>query len=232
MERQGLTLGLRSVITSSERLLPLQRETIERQFGGRVSDHYGMAERVAYAIECEHGTLHIHPGYSYVEIVDEAGRPTDGPGYVVGTTFHNLVMPLVRYRLNDMAQWDAAGCPCGRSFPVFRSMSGKIEDQLYDADNEAVSPSVVTFAFKGVPHIARSQVAQVGPAEWRVRVVPLPGFGDLQQRALLENFSRLVTDRVRVAIDLREDIPAEPSGKYKWVSQEFHRSPPRAETVR
>jgi phenylacetate-CoA ligase len=222
LKENHLQVQVRSVITGSEHLLPVQRQLIETTLNARIFDFYGMAERVAFAMECEHGSLHVQPEYSFVEIVDEHGQPTDGPGYIVGTTFHNDVMPLVRYRLSDMAQWSDQPCPCGRTYPYLRSIGGKFEDQLFDRDCNAVNASVVTFAFKGVTKIAKAQVAQVGADSWVIRLVPFPGFGEAQQRLLLENFRALVSERIEVSIALCEDIPAQKSGKYKWVSQEYY----------
>jgi phenylacetate-CoA ligase len=221
MHETGLQIKLRTVITSSELLLPVQREVIESSFGARVFDHYGMAERVAFGMQCELGRLHVNPEYSLVEVLDERGQATDGPGFIVGTTLRNLAMPLLRYRLTDMACWSAEPCPCGRSYPTLQSLQGRIDDQLYDRDTEPVSAAVITFAFKGVPHIAKAQVAQVGPQNWEVRVVPSPGFGEAQRRLLSDNFVRLVSDRVNLAVRLVEDIPLLPSGKFKWVTQEY-----------
>lgn len=222
LRENHLQVHVRSVITGSEHLLPVQRQLIETTLNTRVFDFYGMAERVAFAMECEHGSLHVQPEYSFVEIVDEHGQPTDGPGYIVGTTFHNEVMPLVRYRLTDIAQWASELCPCGRTYPHLRSLTGKAEDQLFDVDCNAVNSSVVTFAFKGVTKIAKAQVAQVGVGSWLIRLVPFPGFGEEQQRLLLENFRVLVSDRITVSIALCDDIPGQKSGKYKWVSQEYY----------
>jgi phenylacetate-CoA ligase len=220
----GASLRFRSVITSSEILLPVQRQRIESTFGARVFDHYGMAERVAFGMECEHGRLHVHPEYSFVEILDDAGQPTDGVGYVVGTTLRNSAMPLIRYRLSDQAQWGRGTCPCGRSYPFFESVGGKYEDQLFDVEGEPVSPSVVTFAFKGVSHIAKAQVAQIARDRWAIRVVPSPQFGEGERDRLLNNFRTLVSNRVTTQVELLDDIPLQASGKYKWVSQEFYRA--------
>ena len=46
-------------------------------FNARVFDFYSMAERVAYAAQCEHGRMHVNPEYGVLEIVDEHGRATD-----------------------------------------------------------------------------------------------------------------------------------------------------------
>lgn len=218
---QGCSVNFPLIMTSSERLYPVQRELMERVFGGRVFDLYGMAERVVYGSECEHGRMHVHPEYSLVEIVDDSGRATDGVGSLVGSTLHNLVHPLLRYRLSDSAQWDRTPCPCGRSYPVIRDLTGKVEDEIYDLDGNPVSPSVVTFAFKGVGGIAKAQVAQVAAQQWVVRLVPGPGYGPEVADRLIQNLRDSVSARLNVRVDICRDIPNLASGKFKWVAQEW-----------
>ncbi|QBE62516.1 phenylacetate--CoA ligase family protein [Pseudoduganella lutea] len=220
-EQLNHPLRLRAVVTGSEPVYPAQREQIERAFNCRVFDFYGMAERTAFAAQCEHGYYHLNPEYSYVEILDERNEPTTDFGYVVGTTLHNHVMPLVRYRISDKARWVSGPCPCGRHYPRIELSSGKVEDQLYDADNNPVSASIITFALKGLERISKTQVAQVGPGEWEVRIVPDQGFSKADEEKMLNNIRDLVTDRLQVRIRLLDDIPLQASGKFKWVSQEW-----------
>lgn len=222
-EQQGVKLSLRAVVTGSEPLYPVQREQLERVFGGKVFDFYGMAERVAYAAQCEHGHYHLNPFYSHVEIVDAQGRATEDFGDVVGTTFHNEVMPLLRYRISDRARWLPGDCPCGRRYPRIELSSGKVEDQLFDREGNAVSASVVTFAFKGLANIRKSQVAQIGEGRWEVRIVPDAGFQAQDSEALLRNIGHYVNEKLEVSVRLVEDIALQPSGKFKWVSQEWRR---------
>ena len=68
-------LDIPVIFTASEPLYPHQRELIEDRLGARVMDMYGMAERVAFATECEFGAMHVNPDYSHVELVDEDGQP-------------------------------------------------------------------------------------------------------------------------------------------------------------
>lgn len=220
LERRGRRLRIPVVFTASEPLYPHQRELIGERLGAKVMDMYGMAERVAYATECEHGSLHLNADYSYVELVEEDGRPARDAGYVVGTTFHNHAMPLVRYRLTDRTRWKPGACPCGRPFPLIEPVSGKWEDAIFGSDGAFVSPSVLTFVFKGLRNIRKSQVAQVAPAQWEVRVVPEPGFGPDDRQQLIDNIRNLVDPRVAVRVALRDDIPSTPAGKYRWVVNE------------
>lgn len=220
-ERLALPLRFRAVVTGSEPLYPSQREFISEVFHANVFDTYGMAERNVFAMQCEQGRMHVNSDYSWVEIVDDAGRATDGEGLLVGTTFRNLVMPLVRYQLSDRARWSCESCPCGRSYPVIEALDGRSEDRLYDLAGNVVSPAVITFAFKGVHHIERAQVAQVAQDRWVVRLVPHAAFGDADRKALQSNFGKLVSPRLNVELAVVEELPCLPSGKFKWVVQEW-----------
>jgi phenylacetate-CoA ligase len=218
--RRDRRLRIPVVFTASEPLHAHQRALIEERLGARVMDMYGMAERVAYATECEAGALHLNPDYAYVELVEADGSPARGAGFVCGTTFHNLAMPLVRYRLSDRTRWLPGACACGRPFPAIEPVTGKWEDRIFGSDSAPVSPSVLTFAFKGLRRVRQSQVAQVAPGRWEIRVVPEPGFGEPEARALVDNVHRLVDAHVRVEVVLRSELPCTEAGKFRWVVNE------------
>jgi phenylacetate-CoA ligase len=222
LARRNRRLRIALVFTASEPLYQHQRALITERLGARIMDMYGMAERVAFAAECEHGELHVNPDYSHVEIVDDEGRPTRDYGYVVGTTFHNYAMPLVRFRLTDRTRWKSGQCACGRAFPMIEQVTGKFEDSISGTNGVPVSPSVLTFAFKGLENIRKSQVAQVGPASWEVRVEPLPAFCAADQQHLVDNIHRLVDPLVAVKVVLKDDLPNTAAGKFRWVVNEFH----------
>lgn len=220
-ERLGHPLRLKAVVTGSEPVYPAQRAQIERSLGCKVYDFYGMAERVAFAGQCEHGHYHLNPEYSYVEILDEHGQATADFGYVVGTTLHNHAMPLLRYRIADRARWVAGDCPCGRHYPRIELSSGKVEDQLYDRNNTPISAGIITFAVKYLANIKKTQVAQVGPGQWELRVVPDLHYTEADQRALREHFDYYVSTKVDARIRLMDELPLQASGKFKWITQEW-----------
>jgi phenylacetate-CoA ligase len=60
-----------------------------------------------------------------------------------------------------------------------------------------------------------------GPGQWVVRLVPEPGFGEADRAALLANFGKYISHRLEVSVQLVDDIARQPSGKYKWVAQEW-----------
>ena len=220
LELRNRTLRIPYVYTGSEPLYPHQRELILARLSKCVMDHYGMAERIAYATECEYGGLHVNTDYSYVEIVDDEGRPTDGEGYVVGTTFNNALMPLIRYRMSDRTRWRREACQCGRTYPLIEPVTGKYEDTLFGSRGQRISPSVVTFAFKSLRGIKYSQVAQTGESTWEIRVVPESSFNETERNRLIENVRHLVDPGIHVVVREVPEIARTSAHKYRWIVNE------------
>lgn len=223
LELRNRNLQIPYVYTGSEPLYPHQRELILARLTKCVMDHYGMAERIAYATECEYGALHVNTDYSYVEIVDDEGHPTQGEGYIVGTTFNNALMPLVRYRMSDRTRWRREACPCGRTYPLIEPVTGKYEDTLFGSQGQRISPSVVTFAFKSLRGIKYSQVAQTGADTWEIRVVPETSFSEAERNRLVENVRHLVDPGIHVVVREVAEIARTSAHKYRWIVNESNK---------
>jgi len=96
---QSWRAPLRGVLCGSERLSLPQKRVLERTFGCRVYRWYGASAHVALAAEGAQSDLYYFlPHYGFVEFgaVDK-----DGLREVIGTSFHNMAMPLVRYRTGE-----------------------------------------------------------------------------------------------------------------------------------
>lgn len=223
LDDRDQTLAIPYLFAASEPLYGHQIDLIKRRMGSTIMDMYGMAERVAFATGCEIGNMHLNSDYSFVEILDDQGQPTTEEGFVVGTTFHNDVMPLVRYRLSDRTRILPDPCACGRTFPLIAPVTGKYEDAVFNKHGNPISPSVLTFAFKGVENIAKSQVAQVGEGLWQIRIVPMAGYTKSDEEKLVKNIHRLVDADIDLEVVLRDNIPNTSAEKFRWVVNETMR---------
>jgi len=148
---RGLQIPMRTIFTSGEPLYPANRSKIEEAFGARVFDSYGMTEYCGLIQECEAGRMHLAPEYGYLEILDEAGRPSEPgeEGYFVWTGFLNRAMPLIRYRIGDRGRWEDAGpCPCGRFFPQVVPTITRESDLLRCPDGRIFSPRALNQLLK------------------------------------------------------------------------------------
>ncbi len=219
MEMSSARIPLRAVLTSSEPLLPVQRELIKDRFECPVFDAYSQAERVAFASECEaHEGMHVFGEYGVLEVLDGDLAPVSPgeTGQIVATGLHNMAMPLVRYATGDTAALKPGTCSCGRTLQLLETLTGKAEDIVVTPSGRMVPGPLLSFAFKGVPGVVRSQLVQDKPEELRVRLVLGEGF---QQRdeARIRAALRERLPGVTITVEHVDDIPMSSRGKYRWV---------------
>jgi phenylacetate-CoA ligase len=220
LEDRGERLPLRHVVTSSETLLPIQRDVMERVFGARVLDYYGMSEAVLFAGECGRSPgYHLHAEIGVEEIVDEFGEPVlvGRPGRLLGTGLVNRSMPLLRYEIGDVANLQQEKCPCGRGLPRLGPVTTKAEDLVVAPDGRLISSSTLTHPFKPLDRVEKSQIVQEALDRLLILIVPRPGYCDEDTRHLVREMQRRVGQDMRIRVELVEDIPVGPSGKYRWV---------------
>jgi phenylacetate-CoA ligase len=80
---------------------------------------------------------------------------------------------------------------------------------------------VMTFAFKYARNLRKSQVAQVGPAHWELRIVPDTGYSKADEELLVHNVRTMVDPTVRLTIVLCDDLPDTAAGKFRWIVNEW-----------
>lgn len=124
-----------SVLLSTDYLPAAIREELERLWGCRVFDHYGLTETgLGGGVECGAGNgYHLREADLYTEIIDpDTCQPiADGrPGEVVFTTLTRHGMPLVRYRTGDLARMISDPCPCGTVLRRLGRVQGRIEARV------------------------------------------------------------------------------------------------------
>jgi phenylacetate-CoA ligase len=223
LAREMLDLGEKAsidyIFTGSEPVYPGQRETIEEVLEGRVFDFYGVAERVAFAMECpEHRGLHVAPEYGIVELADPLEPHAEGLYEIVGTGLNNLAMPLIRFRTGDLTtRLDTEPCPCGRNMPIIAAIETRAGDMIITPEGRHITYSGLTHSFMGLANIKRSQLVQETVDRLKVRVVPGATFSSTDRDKLIAGLRAYLGEAIRIDLELVEDIPREPSGKYRWV---------------
>lgn len=210
--------GFKIAVTTSEPLLPGQRELIGRAFGAPVRETYGMVEIVAGASECPSGTLHLWPDLGHAEVFDDHADIPAAPGAsgrLVCTGLVNLAMPLVRYVVGDRGSLpaNAARCACGRSLAPMGAIEGRSNDMLIAADGRQVF--WLNPVFYGLP-IHEAQIVQERLDRVRVRYVPAAGYGEVHARTVAERLRSRMGD-VEVVLDEVPRIPRGPNGKFRAV---------------
>ena len=163
---------------TSEMLDAPTRQLLHRVFpSARLIETYTSTEGGLVAFQCLHDARwHIAETNVICEIVDEHGRPTDGPGQIVITDLTNTATPIIRYRgLGDLARWETTPCPCGSALRSIRQLEGRSAAMLRTRSGQLISPFVITNAIEEVPGLAQYQVRQTKPGSIEVHVVASAG---------------------------------------------------------
>jgi phenylacetate-CoA ligase len=160
-------------VAAAEPIFDFQRALVEQAFGAPVRERYGCNEHALLAQECAQGGMHVATDRVHLEIVREDGTHT-GPGEigsVLVTDLDSRRMPLVRYRLGDLAAWRASACPCGRPYPLLERVHGRVRDALRSATGALYSPHHVAAALVGRPVRAFQLVSGADRRLLEVRLV-------------------------------------------------------------
>lgn len=230
IEQKGIDVcSPRAIMTSAGTLYPHMRESIERIFRAPAFNRYGSREVGDIACECEaHKGLHVSPLTHYVEILREDGTPA-GPGEVgevVVTSLVNYAMPLIRYRIGDMAVWSEEECSCKRAWPLLREVIGRTTDVFTKRDGTKIVPEYFIHIIGVVlkpSWLRKFQVIQEDYDHIRLLVEPAIDKKDAQrelerEKPELEEKVHLVMGKdCRLDIELVDYIPPSPSGKYRYT---------------
>jgi phenylacetate-CoA ligase len=216
---------VKAIIVSAETLAPEARTEIEGAFGCRVYNQYAATEPSCFWCDCKEGAMHQNPEYGISEIVDEDGNAVSPgeSGDVVVTSFLNPAMPLIRYRLGDVAVLDTkTTCSCGRAMPRVELVLGRCDDVLIIPGRGSVGR--MDPVFKGLTNIIESQIIQESFERIRVLVVPAEGYSFAVEQKLRANITRKVGSDIRVDIIKVGAIPRGANGKFRSVVSEVRHS--------
>jgi phenylacetate-CoA ligase len=203
------------VTVGAENLLPVQADLIERAFGVRPRQHYGMAEGAANASECPSGRLHVDEDFAFMEFVPVE----DATGYrIVGTNLTNRAFPLIRYDVGDIAQISGQTCDCGRPGRIIDAIDGRREDYVVLPSGAMVGR--LDHIFKGQTRVREAQVYQPDLSRVVLRVVGAKDFTARDEQALITAARTWLGSQLRIEIERLEALPRTPGGKLRFVLSE------------
>jgi phenylacetate-CoA ligase len=202
--------------------LESDRELISRVFGCGVFNQYASSEGAPPITQCFAGSMHINVDTGFFEFHEVAGDTS--VFQLVVTSFRNLKVPLIRYRIGDVVKIrsDAGPCVCGSSFPRVDRIEGRIDDILVSTERGSVGR--LDPVYKGVSGIERSQIVQEGKDRFRIKIVPGVGFSDETKRQLERNLRDRLGGSVEIVMEITDLIPLSANGKFRAVINDFSKS--------
>ena len=207
-EQRGLRFpSLRFVLCSYEFISVVHRQIIERVFGVPVFNLYGSTETGHLLMENERGVMKPGYGTAFLEIVE---ADPGGVGELVVTTLTNDYMPLLRYRIGDLAQRNTQ--PYETNFVIH----GRARDALRAGDGRRVTTWQVDQCFVELPGILHYELRQNENGGCALRFVR-DGAGptETELRRVTSRLENLLCSRSEIATAAMPVLLPTPSGKFR-----------------
>jgi len=204
--------------TESERVTPAQRRFLEDTFECPVADSYSSREMAQIAFECPQGGMHIFEGCHLELVANDRPVPDGQMGEVVLTNLFNYAMPLIRYKMSDLAVASSVTCSCGRGLPLLKDIIGRKSDFVITKNGKYTEQSYFETIFAAIPQIARYQIHQPDLEHLQVNLVLMKGVNTIDfervRRPLQETFGA----QMHIDIQAVEKLKLTSSGKFRVVS--------------
>jgi phenylacetate-coenzyme A ligase PaaK-like adenylate-forming protein len=217
--------NVKAILAESENIYPDQRAFVEEVFNCRYFSSYGHTEKLVAAGECEFSNnYHVWPTYGYLELIDEDGNEIVDKGKVgeiVGTGFINTVMPFIRYKTGDFAEYVGHYCEqCKRNHLIIKDIRGhRVQEHLVAVDNSLISWTAVNMHDNTFDNVLQYQFYQDYPGIALIKVKVNELFSQQDQERIIFNINRKLNGRIKIMLKKVDNIPLTEQGKSIFVDQ-------------
>jgi phenylacetate-coenzyme A ligase PaaK-like adenylate-forming protein len=185
--------------------------------------HYGQTEKVALGGWMnESHAYYFLPLYSYVE----QNRETSA---IIGTSFLNDVMPLIRYELTDAASPFDQKAQQGLDylFPVIRSIDGRMGEIMYKPNGDMLPSPLVAIALRGTRTFSACKLIQHRYDLIEIMVESSQPKEVVQEeiQMVVEKLKKLFTIDMNFKITIVPHITKTETGKFKNVEVRIGKEP-------
>lgn len=208
-----VTSPIKAITLGGENLRPWQADLIERAFGVRPLEHYGLSEQAANISMCPDGRMHVDEDFAFTEFLPDTSSNAQR---IVGTALTMSAMPLLRYDTGDLASIDPKdNCSCGRNGRIVRSIDGRGDETIRLPDGRLIgSPED---AFRGNLGISEAQIVKRQDGSLMVRYVGQASISEARLERAVRDF---VGNDIQLHFCRMSHIPRTSGGKLRLVVNE------------
>lgn len=219
--RQRLYLSfIKCCMLSSEALTDEQIQFIWGTLHIPISITYGHSEKLILAgNDCKSLDYLVEPGYGFFELVDKNGKNiihAGGIGEMVGTTFYNRYMPLIRYRTGDFAEYGGVRKDIdGVEKVVLHKIYGRWNSSvIYKQDGTTTSITALNLHGEFYIHIDGMQYVQEERGKLLVLIIKNELYTFKDEDFIMEHLGYAMGGKEYITIRYVSKLIYQPNGKF------------------
>jgi phenylacetate-CoA ligase len=208
---------IRGLLAGSERLTVPQKRLLERVFKCRVYRWYGHSERVVLAGEgCKSELYYFWPTYGLAEF---GPMNEEGLCEVIGTSFHNLIMPLIRYRTGDYVRLADPRTDGELEFPwpAASAVEGREQEFLVSGNGRRISLTAVNMHDGIFDDLYAVQFYQSERGKAEFRYVAGPKFSKTRLPEIEAGILRKLGNDFKIELRPVTEVEKTEGGKHRWL---------------
>lgn len=212
----------KGIMSSGQTLSEHSRKIIEDAFGCRVFDKYGSREFVGgVAYQCPYGSYyHVVDECVIVEVIKDGARAKPGEvGEVVITSLTNFAMPLIRYKIGDLAVAMDPNqvCPCDRGLSLIGEIQGRVQAIMVGTNNQYVPGTFFNRVFfKHDQAIRQYQIVQEKAGELTLKIIKASLFTDNVLSEIMGDIRAHLGKDLKIEVQYVDEIPMTRTGKRQY----------------
>lgn len=215
-----------AISTTAETLYEHYKVEIEKAFQCKVYNQYSSSEGGPFITECQNGKLHLNTDSGVFEFINIDNKPAEAGEYaeLCVTSLRQWKTPLIRYKTGDWVKVSSKSftyqnCACGSCMPVVDEIVGRQEDILFTPEKGYVGR--MDPAYKGLTGIVKSKIIQHSENSLEVQNVVDSNYSNAIEKQLIYNIRERLGEKIEIVVNLMDEIPLGPSGKFKAVERKF-----------
>jgi phenylacetate-CoA ligase len=209
----------RCMVTGAEKLSPTHRQAIETAFRRPVHERYGGRDvgYVAFQMHPQH-TLLFEVDWANVLIEPETSEKESS---ILVTKLHADGMPMIRYRVGDVARFLPGSKPGHPAF-LLNEVVGRDVDRIWLPDGRWITGLQIPHLMKDYP-VREYMFFQKSDYSVEIRIAPKSGFtGDAKEKILETVQANL--PGLCITTLLVDEVPRTKANKWRPVVSEVDRS--------
>jgi len=216
MKNSDLSLNykLKTIFLISENITAEELRYIENYFHCEVSSFYGHSERVIFASfdSSSVDTYRINRRYGFTELIENKEKKME----LVGTSFDNFAMPLIRYRTDDFTTYN------NKDMGLLNLVSGRWDKEFLNGTNgldlTLTALNMHSDIFKNVMNLQFLQ-KEIGKVE--LLIVPNKVYSDNDSIAILTALNKKANHAIIFKIKIIASPILTKRGKLKKLIKEI-----------
>lgn len=219
-EKQNLDLSfIKGCLLSSEGITDEQYRYFTEHLKVKINFTYGHSEKLILGVnENDNSHLLIEPLYGYFELLDKSNRPVnkiDEIGEMIGSTFHNKHMPLIRYKTGDYAEYGGLKIEDNIEKTILKKIYGRREKSLiYKVNGTTTSLTNLTVLGDFLNHIDGMQYVQDKKGYVTILIIKGKDYTVVDEEFILEHVGNAMGGSEFVNVKYVDELIIQENGKF------------------